>query len=146
MIEGSCLCGGIRYSYDGELTELSLCHCRQCQKAQGSAFAAVCPIDAAKLHFVSGRELLREYRATPDKARVFCGRCGSPIYSVRDSVPGVLRLRAGTVDTPFRCRTYHKFTAFKAAWETIGDDLPQHAGGSAGSEPTRQSATGSASG
>ena len=127
MIEGSCLCGGVRYTYDGELTELSLCHCRQCQKAQGSAFAAVCPVDAAKLHFVSGRELLREYRATPDKARVFCSRCGSPIYSARDSAPEVLRLRAGSVDTPFQCRrAYHKYTAFKAAWETMGGGWPRY--------------------
>lgn len=137
MIEGSCLCGQVRYTYDGDLPELSLCHCRQCQKAQGSAFAAVCPVDAGKLHFARGRELLREYRATPDKARVFCANCGSPIYSARDSAPQVLRLRAGTIDTPFQCRrVYHKFTAFKAAWETMGDGLPQDAGaGTGGADP-----------
>lgn len=129
MIEGSCLCGGIRYSYDGTLHELSMCHCHQCQKAQGSAFAAVSPVDASRLTFTSGRELLKAYRATPDKARVFCARCGSPIYSARDSVPGVLRLRVGTIDTPFECRNaYHKYTAFKASWDPINHDLPRYPG------------------
>lgn len=48
MIEGSCLCGGICYEYDGEIEEISVCHCSQCRKAQGSAFAAVSPIDSAR--------------------------------------------------------------------------------------------------
>ncbi|MCK9516026.1 MAG: GFA family protein [Ottowia sp.] len=131
MINGSCLCGGVRYTYDGDLPELSLCHCRQCQKAQGSAFAAVCPVDADRLTFVSGRELLKEYRATPGKARVFCANCGSPIYSARDSAPQLLRLRAGTIDTPFQCRSaYHKYVASKATWDVIGDDWPQYPGAS----------------
>ncbi|MDP2822502.1 MAG: hypothetical protein Q8O52_07460 [Sulfuritalea sp.] len=45
MIEGSCLCGGIRYQYDGEIEEISICHCSQCRKAQGSAFAAASPVE-----------------------------------------------------------------------------------------------------
>lgn len=129
MIEGSCLCGGVRYTYDGELTELSFCHCRQCQKAQGAAYAAVCPVQTSKLTFVRGTELLKEYRATPGKARVFCARCGSPIYSARDDLPDIRRLRVGTVDTPFECtKAYHKYTQYKARWDTINDGLPQSDG------------------
>lgn len=131
MIEGSCLCGGVRYTYDGELPELSLCHCRQCQKAQGAAFAAVCPVHASRFTLVCGRELLREYRATPGKARVFCSNCGSPIYSARDGAPEVLRLRVGTVDTPFQWRrAYHKHVASRADWDHICDDWPQYPEGS----------------
>lgn len=128
MIEGGCLCGGVRYSYDGEIDQVSLCHCSQCRKAQGSAFAAVCPVDAARLRLLRGAELLREYRATPGKARVFCSRCGSPIYSARDNRPDVKRLRLGTVDTPFRCATvFHIHAGSKAAWLDITDAHPQYA-------------------
>lgn len=127
MIVGGCLCGGVRYEYDGALEEISLCHCSQCRKAQGSAYVAVSPVRTALLRFVSGGELLREYRAVPHKARVFCARCGSPIYSARDDLPEVRRLRLGTVETPFECsRAYHIHVASKAPWERLADDLPQY--------------------
>jgi hypothetical protein len=129
MITGSCLCGGVRYAYDGTLDEISMCHCRQCQKAQGTAFVAVSPIDAERFRLVAGAELLRSFRATPDKARVFCGRCGSPIYSARDDLPKVKRLRLGTVDTPIHgARAYHIHTASRASWHAITDDHPQWPG------------------
>jgi hypothetical protein len=44
MLKGSCLCGQVRYEYDGEITEISICHCQQCRKAQGAAHAVVSPI------------------------------------------------------------------------------------------------------
>jgi len=130
MITGGCLCGGIRYEYDGDISELSMCHCSQCRKAQGSAYVAVSPVDAARFRLTSGRGLLREYRATPDKARVFCVNCGSPLYSARDDLPDVIRLRLGTVETPFTCaNAYHIHVESRASWEVIADDLPRYPAG-----------------
>lgn len=129
MITGGCLCGRVRYEYAGEITEISLCHCSQCRKAQGSAFVAVGPIDATRFRITAGAELLKEYRAVPTKARVFCSHCGSPIYSARDDLPEVKRLRLGTIDEPFTCaNAYHAFTGSKAAWYEITDQLPQYPG------------------
>lgn len=127
MLKGSCLCGGVRYEYHGEIRELSMCHCSQCRKAQGSAFVAVSPVESSRFVLVSGAELLKEFRMTPHKARVFCAQCGSPLYSARDDLPGIMRLRLGTVDTPFACgNAYHAFTGSKASWFEITDDLPQY--------------------
>ncbi|MCX7166989.1 MAG: GFA family protein [Rhodocyclales bacterium] len=128
MIEGSCLCGGIRYRYDGEIDEISICHCSQCRKAQGSAFAVVSPIASAKFTLLSGAELLKEFRATPGKARVFCANCGSPIYSAKDDLPEIKRLRLGTLDTPIVCRNvYHIFVGSKASWLDCDDAYPRFA-------------------
>ena len=89
---------------------------------------AVCPIDATKFRITNGVDLLKEYRAVPHKARVFCSTCGSPLYSARDDLPGVKRLRLGTVETAFRCtNAYHTFVDSKADWEVIADDLPRYA-------------------
>lgn len=127
MIVGGCLCGGVRYEYDGSIGEISICHCSMCRKAQGTAHAAVSPLDASKFRVVRGVELLKEFRAVPYKARVFCSNCGSPIYSARDDLPGVRRLRIGTLDTPVACAsTYHIYTASKAEWDVIADGASQY--------------------
>ncbi|MBV8046970.1 MAG: GFA family protein [Paludibacterium sp.] len=128
MIVGGCLCGGVRYQYDGEIEEISLCHCSMCRKAQGSAYVAVSPIEAGRFRILRGQALLKAYRAVPEKARVFCSECGSPIYSANDRLPGVIRLRLGTVETPFTCaNAYHAFVDSKAEWDLIADGLPQYA-------------------
>ena len=127
MIEGSCLCGGIRYQYDGGIEEIVLCHCSQCRKAQGSAFAANSPVESARFRLLAGTELLKEFRATPGKARVFCANCGSPIYSALDDFPEVKRLRLGTVDTPFVCsNVYHIFAGSKASWLDSDGSQPRY--------------------
>lgn len=37
----SCLCNGIQLRINAELEPIMVCHCKQCQKAQGAAFAAI---------------------------------------------------------------------------------------------------------
>ena len=126
MHQGSCLCGKVRYMYSGEIDEVSMCHCHQCQKAHGSTFVAVAPIRSADLHITQGGEYLKEYRATPNKARVFCGECGSPLYSARDDLPEAKRLRLGTLDTPIAPgELYHAWVSSKAEWFVLDDKLPR---------------------
>ena len=43
------------------------------------------------------KEQLKEYFHTPNKARVFCQNCASPIYSYRTDLPNIIRLRMGTI-------------------------------------------------
>lgn len=129
MHTGSCLCGGVRYELDSGIDAISLCHCVQCRKAQGTAFVAVAAVPAAAFRVVAGEGLLKAYSATPGKRRVFCGECGSPIYSARDDRPEVRRLRIGTLDTPVgNVPRVHAFTAAKADWDEITDGQPQYPG------------------
>lgn len=125
---GGCLCGGVRYEVEGPLAPVQLCHCGQCRKAQGSAFGANVPVATSAFRLTRGRDLLREYRASPPKRRVFCGTCGSPLFSQLDAAPETLRLRAGTLDGDGAGIEigFHIQTASKAAWWTIDDDRPQH--------------------
>ncbi len=127
MLRGSCLCGSIRYEVDGDLGPMVCCHCSMCRKAQGTAFAANAPIETRSFRIVSGAETLRAYASTPGKWRCFCSTCGSPIFSKRDTLPGVIRLRIGTLDSRIAARpTAHIHVASKAEWYQILDDVPQH--------------------
>jgi hypothetical protein len=127
-LQGGCLCGAVRYAVDrGTLGAIVLCHCSQCRKASGSAFAAVAPVPAASFRLLAGAEALRSHAASPGKWRSFCGHCGSPIHSRRDDRPEWLRLRIGTLDADPAVRpSAHIHVASKAPWWEICDALPQH--------------------
>jgi hypothetical protein len=125
MIKGSCLCGKVRYQYDGDINEIAMCHCSQCRQAQGGAFATNSPIDAEKLKF-TGSEFIKEFESNDNKVRAFCQNCGSPLYSAKKDLPNTKRLRVGTIETAFACENkYHIFSASKASWHTITDNYPQ---------------------
>jgi hypothetical protein len=127
MLEGGCLCGGVRFRVTGKLGPAGFCHCKQCQRASGSAFAANAPVRTKYLEMLAGADLLTEYESSPGKFRVFCRRCGSPIYSRRDSEPDIRRMRLGSFDSdPERRPLAHVWVGAKAAWYSIDDSLPQY--------------------
>ncbi len=129
MHMGSCLCNGIRFEIDGELAPIQVCHCQQCRKAQGAPFASNIPVSVSSFRLLAGTDLLHEFESSPGKKRVFCGRCGSPIYSQRDTLPMVIRIRAGLIDGKLGTKPEaHFFVDSKADWWEISDDLPKFAG------------------
>jgi hypothetical protein len=126
MLTGSCLCGGIRYEIRADLESASNCHCSQCRKASGTAFASTAAIPADAFHFVTGENLLKEWESSPGIRRCFCGRCGSPILKRNNARPETIRLRLGTLDSdPGVKPSKHIYTASKAPWFEITDGLPQ---------------------
>jgi hypothetical protein len=126
---GSCLCGAVRYELSAELGEFGYCHCKSCRKASGSAHAANAPIATSACRVVDPDGALREFESSPGKFRGFCSRCGSPIYARVAAKPDVLRIRLGSLDTPFANRAKaHTFVAEKADWDVIAGDLPQFPG------------------
>ncbi|WP_304175840.1 GFA family protein [Phenylobacterium aquaticum] len=127
MTTGSCLCGSIRFEITGALPDIQVCHCGACRKAQGGPFATNLPVTEANFRFTSGQETLRAYESSPGKERLFCGQCGSPMFSRTAAIPGVVRVRAGTLDAPVAARpAVHNFVGSKADWWEITDALPQH--------------------
>ncbi|TDY43240.1 hypothetical protein BX592_11835 [Paraburkholderia rhizosphaerae] len=101
--EGGCLCGAVRYELKGELQGAALCHCTHCQKQSGSAFSFNL--------FVSEADYVQQgdtkfYVDTGDSGkqsyRHFCGNCGSPILTKDPGLPGMVLVKAGTLDIEYR--------------------------------------------
>ena len=48
---GHCLCGAVRYRYEGEPVTIGLCQCDRCQRQSGSAFliGVIFPRDAVAI-------------------------------------------------------------------------------------------------
>lgn len=127
MYTGSCLCGEITFTISGELDPIQVCHCSQCRKAQGSAFVTNIPVKESEFELTSGINQLKSFESSPGKQRVFCSHCGSPIYSKHVKLPGVIRVRAGTLNEDLKTRPiYHIYFDSKANWFEINDDLPKH--------------------
>ena len=132
-ITGRCLCGGVRFEIASEIGSPSVCHCSQCRRASGSAFAVNAGIPTADFRLTAGADLVREYESSPGQFRGFCSRCGSPIYSRQREHPEFRRIRLGTLDQDPGVRPLlHVWVGSKAPWFTITDGLPQLEEGDAG--------------
>lgn len=124
---GGCLCGAVRYEIAGAIEKIVYCHCQRCRKASGSAFVAVAPVLQSNFAITQGQQHLKNYQSPAGVSRVFCGECGSPIIGYRDSDPGNIRLRIGSLDTPLEEKvSAHIFVASKAEWYDIHDHAPQY--------------------
>ena len=127
MYTGGCLCGTVRFEIRGPIRHIVYCHCSQCRKAQGSAFATNGNVNADDFRFLSGEGELTGYQDTPGQTRYFCKHCGSPIISQSDAAPNRVRVRLGTIDNDIGERPEaHIFATSKANWEHICGDLPQY--------------------
>ena len=126
LYTGSCLCGRIQFRLTAEPGPIDVCYCQMCRKAQGGPLATNASVDASAYEVTQGTELLTAYESSPGEQRLFCGRCGSPIYSKRTDRPRIVRVRVGTINEPLNVRpTAHYHTASKCNWWEIADKLPR---------------------
>lgn len=126
MLQGSCLCGGIRYKISGPLSGALNCHCSMCRKAHGAAFRSRAGVNSADFRWVQGENLVTWFESSPGTHRGFCRVCGSPLLSRFDKDPSYFGLPIGTLDIdPGIKPMLHVFVGSKAPWHEIADNLPQ---------------------
>ncbi len=126
IFEGSCACGQIRYRAIGPLTQMIHCHCSDCRKRHGAAFATHVGVARARLTFVQGQDMLQHFRNESGTRRWFCRHCGSKIVSEADGWRETY-FTAGTLDTPLAAPAQmHIFVRSKVSWYEICDGHPQH--------------------
>ena len=96
---GACLCGKIHYSANADPIFMGVCHCKDCQRATGSAFSAVIAIPDASLK-VEGKpkSVTAKARSGKSNHRSFCPDCGSTLMTRADAMPGVVMLATGPLD------------------------------------------------
>ena len=75
ILSGGCLCGTVRYEYDGRPGKSSYCHCDDCKRATGGPYTVGVLSKADKLRIVSGNS--KAYYGLVDD------RLGHPIDLVR---------------------------------------------------------------
>lgn len=118
MSEGGCQCGAVRYRLTAGRHAVYACHCRECQRQSGSAFALSMPVRRADL--VLSGQLGSWSRAADSGARSkcsFCTRCGTRIHHSSSASPDWVTLKPGTLDDTSRIvAAAHLWVRSRQAW------------------------------
>ena len=101
QITGGCLCGKVRYSANVEPAFTGVCHCRDCQKFSGSAFAIIVAVPKDALSVQGSVSTFSKSGDTGQSIeRRFCPACGSSLIDEAAAMPGMVMISAGTLDDP----------------------------------------------
>jgi hypothetical protein len=120
-ITGGCLCGKVRYTFTARPIFEGNCHCRDCQKATGSAYTPAVFVPESKMS-ITGE--VKYYQSKADSGRLidrgFCPECGSQLFSKLELIPNVIGIRAGTFDDPNRYQPkVDIYTDSAAHWDVM---------------------------
>ena len=96
-VSGGCLCGQVRFTVQGPLREVLLCHCSQCRKMSGHFWAASsAPRERVDIYQDTG---LRWFQSSKEAKRGFCSTCGSSLFWSH-TAKTTLSFAAGALDGP----------------------------------------------
>ena len=125
---GGCLCGAIRYESRAEPLFSINCHCRDCQRTTGTAYAPVLAVPRDALSITQGQPTYYTSQADSGEtvSRGFCPECGSGIFSKLSANPDIVGLKAASLDDPSWFRpAVDIYTDSAQPWDVMNPDLPK---------------------
>ena len=123
---GGCKCGAIRYECSAAPIVMENCHCRDCQQATGTAYAAVIFVPSNTIQILGDAKY---YDSIGDNggivSRGFCPTCGSPTFI--DPKSYQLRgVTASSLDEPNGFEpAMDIFTKSALKWDYMNPELPK---------------------
>jgi hypothetical protein len=123
---GGCACGAIRYECAAQPIIALNCHCRDCQRASGSAYASIVAVPAPAFQFLKGEPKYHAVKADNGHTmrRGFCPECGSPLVAKADESPQTLIIQAASLDdSRWHQPTVDIFTASAQPWDSMNPAL-----------------------
>ncbi len=124
----TCRCGELQATCEGEPVRVSVCHCLECQKRSGSAFATQARWPDAKVQITGD---FKEWMRTADSGHLatyrFCPNCGSTLTYVIEGWPGVTAIPIGAfADPDFPQPRFSVYEHRKHRWVEINADDVEH--------------------
>ncbi|WP_108573809.1 GFA family protein [Pseudomonas sp. GV047] len=103
VYQGSCLCAAVSYELSTRPKAVSHCHCSQCRKGHGAAFASYGSVPRSALQILSDSIHIKSYASSATVSREFCVQCGSALFWSRSQgeFASWVSIALGTLDTPF---------------------------------------------
>ena len=124
----TCRCGQLRAACSGAPVRVSVCHCLECQKRSGSAFAVQARWPDERLRLTGA---FSEWSRTGDSGTRatyrFCATCGATIAYVSESMPGLTAVPVGAfADPDFPPPGYSVYEGRKHRWVAVAGDGIEH--------------------
>jgi hypothetical protein len=124
-LKGRCMCGDIRFELAEVPEFMGVCHCKHCQRQSGSAFSTMASVPRNSFSLQRGTPTV--YRGTADSGFDteigFCGRCGSPVYTLLANQAEAIYLKTGTLDeTDWFEPQFHVWCADKQRWVDLSNE------------------------
>jgi hypothetical protein len=125
ILEGGCLCGGLRFAVEGETSWCAHCHCRMCQKAHGAGYVTWVGVADQRFSISLGASNLKWFASSPGAQRGFCGKCGSSMFFRSNRWPGETHITLANFDGPIdRQPQGHVYYASHVEWMPVDESLP----------------------
>ncbi|GAA0581208.1 GFA family protein [Rhizomicrobium electricum] len=129
--QGGCRCGAVRYEVTAEPIAVVDCHCRDCQYSSGTGFATIVLVPRPAFRQLSGTT--QGHTVTADSGnkvtRHFCPTCGTPLFGENETKPGVLAIKAASLDDPSALKVMAAiFTKSAQPWSHLDPALPAFVG------------------
>ncbi len=128
-MKGSCLCGAVSYETNGEPIIVGHCHCVDCRKTSGTGHATHVAMQES---MVKLKGALKSHVHPADSGNVverfFCPTCAAAIHSKNSGKPGMVFLRASSLDDPDQVTPLMIVYASRAPkWDVMDKGLPSFA-------------------
>ena len=123
---GSCACGAIRFKVTAPFIGSGVCHCTDCQKASGGGpnYVALVPRGAITLLSGTPKRFQKAGDSGLPATRLFCGDCGTPLWSEPAEMPFV-PVKLGALDDSSGLEPQMQiYTSSAPAWHRLRDDIP----------------------
>jgi hypothetical protein len=123
--EGSCACRAVRYRLLSEPMFVHCCHCLDCQRQTGSAFAINAVIETSRIELLSGTP--EPVPVPTDSGRPHdiyrCPTCRVALWSDYGRRPALRFVRVATLDRPHAIKPdVHIYVRSKVPWIRLPDD------------------------
>jgi len=125
-IEGGCACGRVRYQMASAPIFTQACHCRDCQRESGTAFAHNAMVETNRLTIEGETEAVTlPTNSGGGQIVVRCSSCKTALFSHYGGSDKVAFLRVGTLDDPDAFPPQiHVWTRSKQPWVVLPDNTP----------------------
>ncbi|PMQ09300.1 Glutathione-dependent formaldehyde-activating enzyme [Pseudomonas sp. AD21] len=126
-LRGSCLCRAVKYQINSKPKAVTHCHCSQCRKSHGAAFASYGSVLRKDLELLRGTDDIKSYPSSEAVLRQFCTHCGASLFWSRSQgeFSDWISIALGTLDTAFiPDKQQHVEVTSKASWYEIQDHWP----------------------
>ncbi|PPQ85266.1 hypothetical protein CVT25_010039 [Psilocybe cyanescens] len=103
VYHGSCLCKKVKFTIQGEPMHLTICHCRNCKVASGSAFTSNATFLRTQVTMTQGQDSVVEYADSDTWSgntltRSFCSTCGSKLFIKPQMRPTAILVHPGLIE------------------------------------------------